>query len=221
MRDADGWHYRPIDDWPGEATPDVERTRAPFTAGWGTTLGLLRKELRMLDAEQVVVQVALEAREFRVTDGHPRSNAKATHPGVVLAFDSKFGPLKYACDTFLSFDDNMRAIGLGLEALRKCDRYGITRRGEQYKGWSQLPSGTVMGARMSRREAARVLVDLAGTGWSGDDIDDAIQMTVENISGQVDDAYRWAVKLHHPDRGGDADLFRRATEARDRLLEVD
>lgn len=33
---------------------------------------------------------------------------------------------------------NLRAIALGLEALRKLDRYGITSRGEQYTGWRAI-----------------------------------------------------------------------------------
>jgi hypothetical protein len=41
---------------------------------------------------------------------------------------------------------NARAIALGLEALRKVDRYRITKRGEQYTGWSALPPATPMGA---------------------------------------------------------------------------
>lgn len=52
MRDAEGWDYRPIDTWPGEETPD--RRGAPFSAGWGTTLDLLRRELRMLGTAEWV-----------------------------------------------------------------------------------------------------------------------------------------------------------------------
>lgn len=205
MREDVPFTYRPIDTWPGDET----RTRrpAPFASGWGTTLALLLRELKMLDAQQVVCQVAIAPRDFRIRDGHPKSNAKASHPGVILAFESKHGPLKYACDTFTQFDDNMRAIALGLEALRKVERYGITKRGEQYKGWTQLPPGTVMGLPMDREEAARVLADLA-YGSPSAPIED------------VDAAYRNAVKHHHPDHGGDADLFRRATEARDRLVDA-
>lgn len=209
------WQQRPIDHWPGELTK--HRSRAPFKSGWRPTTQLLDKELRQLDARAIVMLVALDSRDFRI-DGQPRANARAQHPGVILTFDSKFGPLRYACDTFDDFTDNVRAIALGLEALRKVERYGITKRGEQYTGWSALPPGMAMGLQMSKPDAARVLADLAGDGWYGDDLDDMTRMLVENQGGEVESAYRWAVKLHHPDAGGDADLFRRATEARDVLL---
>lgn len=202
------WRQRPIDEWPGELTK--HRTRAPFTAKWHQTQTLLDRELGFLNARSVVMLVALDAKDFRI-DGQPRANARANHPGVILSFESKFGPLRYACDTFDDFSDNIRAIALGLEALRKVERYGITKRGEQYKGWSALPPGTVMGLPMSREEAWRVLCDLA----------ERPEELAEARWSNADDVkrlYAWAVKLHHPDHGGDPDLFRRATEARDRLI---
>lgn len=206
------FRYRPIDEWPGEPTPDRDRRRAPFKAGWASTLRDLQRELSWLDAHTVVCQVALEEKDFRVTDGHPRAQARASHPGVVLAFESKYGPLKYATDVFDDFTDNMRAIALGLEALRKVERYGITRRGEQYKGWQQLGAGVATGQPMSRDEAARVLSDLAYD--TTNHADDILRYPASAVS-----AYKFASKRHHPDRdGGDAELFRRATEARDVVI---
>lgn len=204
MREDVPFTYRPIDTWPGDET----RTRrpAPFASGWGTTLALLLRELKMLDAQQVVCQVAIAPRDFRIRDGHPKSNAKASHPGVILAFESKHGPLKYACDTFTQFDDNMRAIALGLEALRKVERYGITKRGEQYRGWSALPPGTVMGETMTREEAWRVLCDLAE---EPDELGE-LQWADGN---DFDRMYREAAKRHHPDQGGDRNCFEAAAKA--------
>src|SRR5947208_1880483 len=82
-------------------------------------------------------QFAVTESDIRL-DGRPRARAVASHPGVVLAFDSRHGPLKYAVDTFDRWQDNLRAIALGLEHLRAVDRYGVTRRGEQYTGWRQI-----------------------------------------------------------------------------------
>lgn len=203
------FRYRPIDEWPGDPTPARDRRRAPFKAGWGSTLRDLMRELSWLDAHTVVCQIALEEKDFRVTDGHPRAQARASHPGVVLAFESKYGPLKYATDVFDDFTDNMRAIALGLEALRKVERYGITRRGEQYKGWQQLGSGIATNEPMSKDQAWRVLYDLAGL--------DNGALGSRDIS-TVDGLYKRAAKLNHPDVGGSDDLMARATEARDVLV---
>src|SRR4029077_707905 len=78
---------------------------------------------------------------------------------------------------------------LGLEALRKVERYGIAKRGEQYTGWKALPpgSGAEVGVerRMTRRQAEEFFARFgnAGEEWSV--------------------MYRRAVAQLHPDVGGD------------------
>lgn len=131
--------YRPIDAWPGPMT--AERRPSAFSAPYRDTLQLLDRELAAIGAEEVVLQLALREDQIRV-DGRPKANAATpAHPGVILAFDSPYGPLKYATDVFTRYEDNLRAIALGLESLRRVDRYGITKRGEQYSGWRQLGAG--------------------------------------------------------------------------------
>jgi len=203
--------YRPIDAWPVE--PTRNRKAAPFKAGWGTTLHELMRELRFLEARQIVCQVALDEGDFRVTDGHPKANAKARHPGVILAFESKHGPLKFYWDTFTAFDDNMRAIALGLEALRKVERYGITNRAEQYAGWKQIGSGLTTGEAMSKDDAWYVLCDLADAANSTKNLKREVRTRED-----VERLYRMAAKLHHPDQGGKRECFEAAVAARDVLI---
>lgn len=187
------FQYRPIDEWPGEQT--VKRRRSNYGAKWGYTLRVMQRELEHLDAHTVVCQVALEARDFRVTDGHPRAQARASHPGVILAFESKYGPLKYATDTFETFPENFHAIALSLQRLRLVDECGVTRRGEQYRGWSQLGSGVTTGEPMSDDEAWKVLEDIAE--WQ---IDDRNAVNAEFL-------YKRAVKRAHPDVGGSHEMM--------------
>jgi hypothetical protein len=104
-------------------------------------MALLARELRQLGAKNIVVQAAVTDADIRL-DGKLRANAYPEHPGVILTFDSKFGPLSYPCDRFTTYQDNLRAIALALEALRKVDRYGVTKRGEQYTGWKAIPAKT-------------------------------------------------------------------------------
>lgn len=180
--------FHPLTDWPGEATPAHRRT-SPFRAHFGATLQLLDDELVKLGAHDVVVQVALDPADIRL-DGWPRADAKPPrHPGVVLSFESKHGPLRYPTDRFTTYQQNLRAIALGLEALRKLDRYGISERGEQYQGWKALEAG-----RSGQQEARRTLCTLAG---------------VEYPSAMVDGStlYRMALKTAHPDQGGSPGAF--------------
>lgn len=135
--------FRPITTWPGELTRS--RRRSPFAASHAATLELLRREVRHLKrrlTEPAVIQLSLSDNDIR-QDGLPRANARpATHPGVILTFDSTYGPLRYATDVFTDWHANLRAIALGLEALRRVDRYGITKGGEQYAGWRALEAET-------------------------------------------------------------------------------
>jgi hypothetical protein len=209
--------YAPLDVWPQPQT--TRRQSSPFSAQWRSTREALERELRALHAGRAVLQIDVTDAHIRL-DGNMRADFRSPRtPRVALSFaSSNHGDLTYRCDIFTEWHANVRAIALGLEALRKVERYGIASRGEQYAGWRQLPAGIAMGAPMTRTEAGRVLADLAGDGWYGDDFEGQAVLLAENAPNLVTDAYRWAVKLHHPDNGGDADLFARATEARDVLI---
>lgn len=156
------YQFRPISTWPGEMTMPADRRSSPFRVKGGkptpytTTMKQLANELRMIVAKDVVVELALGEQDIRA-DGLPRANARPEHPGVILSFDSAYGPLRYACDRFVGWTENLRAITLGLEALRMVERYGITKRGEQYSGWKQIEATSA-----SKDHARGQLIDIIG-----------------------------------------------------------
>lgn len=129
---------RPISSWPGAQTAHREYSR--FGASEGDSWALLKRELKMLQARNIVIQLALRENQIR-NDGWPYASARPAHPGIIIAFDSRYGPLKYATDKFHTFAENLRGLAKSLEALRMVDRYGVTKSGEQYKGWKELASG--------------------------------------------------------------------------------
>jgi hypothetical protein len=198
-----GFRCRPIDAWPGELTK--HRKRSQFHAQWGMTLKLLGTELRQLGAKNGNLLSAVDERDILLDGTRPRAKAYAAHPGVILAFDSKHGPLKYACDRFDHWQDNIRAIALGLEALRAVERYAITRKGEQYQGFKQLAASTP-----SREEAAGVLAKFAGMSRS----------IILEVPEAAETAGKRASRLTHPDAGGNADDFRAVQQAREILAGV-
>jgi hypothetical protein len=162
---------RPLTTWPGQQTPHSERRWSPFKAGMRQTLSLLTRELGFLNAQHPVMEVAIPPEKFRI-DGKPRADATATHPGVVVSLPkTNVGALRYACDAFYEWQDNLRAIALGLEALRKVERYGITKRGEQYVGFKQLPPGGIqLGAGMTQDEALSIIAEHSGDATGDDDL---------------------------------------------------
>lgn len=200
--------YRPITTWPGERTK--VRTWSRFKTNWSSTLALLHRELRHLNAKKVVIEVALREQDFKL-NGEWRANAKPTDPGIVVSFDSRYGPLRYATDVFLDWQDNVRAIALGLEALRKVDRYGITKRGEQYTGWKALPAGIALGPApfASREEAMRFILTSAGDEWADPNwLDECL--ADDHLA---KDAYKAAAARLHPDVGGEHEAFVRLQKA--------
>lgn len=199
----DSLTVRPLTTWPGPRTPDAKRVRSQFSAPLKSTLAVLDRELTKLSAWSPVMEVAIAENQFRV-DGRPRAAARAEHPGVVLSLPrTSVGALRYAADRYLAWQDNLRAIALGLEALRQVERYGITRRGEQYAGFKALPPG--VDGPIDADAAATLLQRAAG--YTTDLTDPA----------RLDAVFRAASKKAHPDKGGTAADFDRLVQARDLL----
>lgn len=168
---------RPIDLWPHKETRS--RERGQFEASYTSTRALLYRECTQLGATSAVLQLACTEDDIRL-DGELRANARVTHPGVIVSLVSRHGPLTFATDRFKHWDSNLRAIALGMEALRKVDRYGIAEGAQQYVGWKQLPAAPERSADPDR---GRAWVDRLGSLAS-------------------------ALRVTHPDHGGDPADFR-------------
>ena len=164
--------------------------RSPFSASLDVTLGALDRELRAISARDAELQVAIQPSAFR-QDGRPNKRAIAEHPGVVLTFSIIDGgerlPVSFPCDSYLTWQDNLRAIVLSMEALRKVNRYGVTKRAEQYRGFAALPAGDGYWT-MDHATAKRIIDGYGGA--------------------------RAALTATHPDTGGDAEKFREVQDAR-------
>lgn len=154
--------FRPLGKWPGKPTDSWDRRRSPFSANYDDTLNLLERELGHLGASNVVIQMEIDAVHIR--NGTPKSINLVRGPAVVVGFIDPAGDeYSYPCDTFEKYADNLRAIALALEALRKVDRYGVTQRGEQYQGFKALPPPEAApSTRMTIADAAALIGSLAG-----------------------------------------------------------
>lgn len=199
------YRFRPLVSWTGPSTPaDLRRPRSTFRAGWEDTLDILIDELEHLMASDVVIQADFREADLRL-DGMPRGNARLPqHPGVRVAFDSRHGPLTYATDTHVFWQHNVRAIALGLRALRAVDRYGVTRRGEQYKGWRQLEAGPA-GAPATVQEAAEFIIVQSGRPMGDVALGARQVLAAPDAKQLLAKYYREALKRLHPDHGGAGD----------------
>ena len=205
--------FVPIVAWPGARTR--ERRRGPFRSTVRQTVQLLKRELAHLDARNILVQMDGDESQIR-RDGYPRADGRF-RPGVILTFDSRHGPLSYPCDTYIHWDQNLRAIAMALEALRAVDRYGVTRRGEQYTGWKALPPGGAITPTMGVEEAADFVVRSAY-----DDLpDDVVATQARGVVASADSARIWfrraAMRLHPDQPGGSTDRMTTLNRARQAL----
>lgn len=212
------WEIRSLDKWP-HPDSDPRSGSGRFTATWPSTVDLLARETEHLGAGLVVVQVDVLDGDIR-RDGMLSARARVAHPGVVVSFDSVHGPLSYATDEYEArwagdmpgWQANLRAVALALEALRAVDRHGVTRRGEQYQGWTQL---TARPATMTREQAAEFIAH-----WAEPDDPAkrfvAVGAMLRSPELFVQKLYLRAAKRAHPDvTGDDGDTMARLNRARD------
>lgn len=198
--------FRPLLSWPRKAESD--RRKDPFSLGVNASVELLCDEIEKLDGSGVVIQIDVKESEIR-PDGWPYATAKPTQPGVIVAFQSRKGPLQFACDKHHNWQANLRAIALTLERLRMASMYGCTSHEEQYTGFRALPAPEPDGFA-NAVEAQEWIRTQARRQFS---IQQALE-TEENVR----HVFRLLSKRLHPDHGGNATDFNKLLAARCLLL---
>jgi len=180
-----------------ERPANLPMRKAKFGVTYSRCLAHLERELKHLGAKQVTFQAGY--RQVK-NDGWPYASTRPEHPACTLQFlDRKGTQLTFKASAYSTFESNLRAITLTLEALRAVDRHGVVE-GEQYAGFAQLPAPGAVNV-MNKKSAARILASMAG--WNEDQV-------LQDIPG----AYRAAAYNAHPDRGGTHDVMAAVNEAR-------
>lgn len=200
----------PLKQWPEgyERRDPGERVASSFGRGSGgadldSTIAELDRELRLVGAEGVVLQVDVSGDRIRKSDGLPYQHADVD-PAVVLTFENEQGTQTYPADLYDSWVDNLRAIFYTLHDLRRISRHGVGSGSEQYRGFARLPGPGGTTVTMGAMEAARELAKMT-TFWP----DDILESRTK-----ADAAYRTKAKWAHPDQGGDVSAWHRLQDAR-------
>ena len=178
---------QPLQKWPN-ATFEPDRPEAVFTARMNDTFALLRREVRMLGGRIVTLRVAISLDDCN--NGRPKKEIKPRHPGVVIEFSSDHGELSYCCDKFDQWQDNLRAVALTLERLRKAQAYGVIT-GQQYVGNATALPAPAREEGLTYHEAVDWLAK--NTGFTPDEI---------KYTDARKKAFRKAKRAMHPDAGG-------------------
>jgi hypothetical protein len=202
-----------FDEWPRKRNPNFEYAR--FESKYSATEKILEREVNALTPRMgsVFLKTFHSPRDVR-KDGQLRQGEVRSpeYPGVILEFDSldkvqrKYVKIQFVCDRFKSWKDNVRAIALGMEALRKVERYGITSAQEQYEGFKAktLPPKIELGASMSVADALAFIQHKS-------------QKPVIANQGNYEEVYKYAIQKCHPDKGGSHDDMAKLNIARDTL----
>lgn len=149
-------------------------------------------ELERLRAKNIVLSTNLALR----LDGLPRANQrKPDNTGVAVYFTLKDQQKCFPCDKWDRVEDNLYAIAKTIDALRGIERWGSQSMVDAtFNGFKALPDPN----DLSWRE----ILGIDG------------RVTKEALTSK----YRYLVKIHHPDQGGDADKFDRIQKAYDQAL---
>lgn len=139
----------------------------------------------------------LSTNVVRRIDGRPYANqGQPSDPGVAVYFELKGKPVSMACDKWYRVEDNVWAIAKHIEALRGQARWGVGSVEQSFRGYMALPA-------IGESEAS--------TWWK------TLGVPINADPQIVRAAYRLLVRKHHPDVGGDPEMFRRLQAAMDRF----
>jgi hypothetical protein len=154
----------------------------------------LAQEVDRLGAINAILSTNIRLR----LDGNAISNAAQPQDrGVALYFTLKKRQISLACDRWDRVEDNVWAIAKHIEALRGQERWGVGSIEQAFRGYAALPG-------VGESEASKWWMILG--------------VAVNASPDMVRDAYKILVKKHHPDKGGDPELFRRVQSAYDQFI---
>lgn len=173
------------DGWPRRSRH--QRNSSKYEVTFLKARDELVRELGLGRCKHVVVSTNVPLRR----DGIPLAGQREPEdPGVAVYWTDKNGkPRVIACDVWRTVRENLRAVGLAYASLRQIERTGASELLERaFQGFARLPA--------------------AADCWS-----------ILGISGPgapraaIDARFRELALQYHPDRGGDANTFKRITEA--------
>ena len=132
--------------WPEgqQRTEGWKRKKTPFKVTQGTARDHLMAELARLGARDIILSTNIPLRK----DGLPITGRREPDdPGVAVYFKYK-GAMAFACDQYQKVYDNIRAIGLTIQAIRGIERWGSSDMMERaFRGFTALPAPESMNWR--------------------------------------------------------------------------
>ncbi|QHV99199.1 J domain-containing protein [Spirosoma endbachense] len=175
--------------WPASYPRTGYRKPSRFGRSLADSRDDLLEQIRRLGGTQVVISSNAKLRN----DGLPYSKQPAVNdPGVAVYFLYEGEQVVFACDKWLDIGDNIRALGLAIEAIRGLERWGV----------SQMLKRTFTGFKALAEPATH-----KEEWWS------VLEVPESASPDEIRKAYIKLAQRHHPDKGGKADQFQKIQNA--------
>jgi DnaJ-like protein len=176
--------------WP-QGWPRTDRRCGQFQVTLEKALAELHREIRLMGGSYPIVSSNMLIRK---NGDIIRDQDEPADPGVAVYFILKDDKRKvFACDTFATVKDNIRGVGLTIEALRKIDRYGASHMLER---------------ALSAFEALPPPLDP----WQ------ILGLEPAACAEKIEARFRDLAFKHHPDRGGSTAKMAELNQARELAL---
>lgn len=137
--------------WPQGRPRTAKRRPSAFKVTPRKAYDELCEELDRFGAKPYVISSNAPLRQ---RDGTPYADAlsdKFEDPGVAVYFTRKKRPVCIVCDTYPTVYENIRALGLSVEAMRDMDRWGAGQVLDQaFEGFAALPPPGAMSEATDR-----------------------------------------------------------------------
>lgn len=123
-------------EWPQGWPRKASRRYSAFKVSFEAALKHLTIEIERLGGRSAVLSTNYKTR----LDGTLDRRQEPADPGVAVYFELKGVQKVFACDTFQTVTENIRAIGLTINAFRSIDRFGASGLMERaLTGFDALP----------------------------------------------------------------------------------
>jgi hypothetical protein len=173
--------------WPEGWPRSAYRKSAAFKVDYDKAVRELGYEIERLGGRYPVLSTNQELR----VDGTPKRNTYIGDTGVAVYFEVKGKQKVFACDTYNTVKDNIRAISKTIEAVRSIERYGASALLERtLSAFDALPAPDDWRATLGFEKGSRPTEE------------------------QITKNFRLRATNAHPDSGGSHDAMSRLNKAR-------
>lgn len=175
--------------WPIGYPRTQHRKQSRFASTLAQSRDELLRQIQLLGGTNVVISSNAVLRR----DGLPLSKQSAVDDsGVAVYFTHNRKSVVMACDKWEEIGENIRAIGLTIEAIRGMDRWGVSQMIERtFDGFKALPAPKATQGIYPQNLDWHSVLNLKGV------------VTYAAVT----EAYKKRIKEAHPDHGGSNDEF--------------